>query len=68
MKKADSHLPQGSRKKVEIIQSLTSKYQIRVKMHENRDHPTKKLLEEKKDWMMIEFLSRSGMTHANPSL
>ena len=65
MKKAADHLPQSPRKKVEIIQSLASKYQIRIKMHENRGRPRKELSEEKKDWM-IEFLSRSDMTYTNP--
>ena len=51
MKKAADHLPQSPRKKVEIIQSLASKYQIRIKMHENRGRPRKELSEEKKDWM-----------------
>ena len=66
MKKAVSYLPQGPRKEVEIIQSLASKYQIRVKIHENRGHPRKELSEGKKDWVMIESLSRNGITHANP--
>ena len=65
LKKAADHLPQSPRKKVEIIQSLASKYQIRIKMHENRGRPRKELSEEKKDWM-IEFLSRSDMTYTNP--
>ena len=52
MKKAADHLPQSPRKKVEIIQSLASKYQIRIKMHENRGRPRKELSEEKKDWMI----------------
>ena len=65
MKKAADHLPQSPRKKVEIIQSLASKYQIRIKMHENRGRPRKELSEEKKDWM-IEFLGRSDMTYTNP--
>ena len=52
MKKAADHLPQSPRKKVEIIQSLASKYQIRIKMHENRGCPRKELSEEKKDWMI----------------
>ena len=65
MKKAADHLPQSPRKKVEIIQSLASKYQIPIKMHENRGHPRKEISEEKKDWM-IEFFSRSDMTCTNP--
>ena len=65
LKKAADHLPESPRKKVEIIQSLASKYQIRIKMHENRGRPRKELSEEKKDWM-IEFLSRSDMTYTNP--
>ena len=65
MKKTANHLPQSPRKKVEIIQSLASKYQIRIKMHENRGRPRKELSEEKKDWM-IEFLSQSDMTYTNP--
>ena len=65
MKKAADHLPQSPRKKVEIIQSLASKYQIRIKMHENRGRPRKELSEEKKDWM-IEFLSQSDMAYINP--
>ena len=32
LKKADDHLPQSPRKKVEIIQNLASKYQIRIKL------------------------------------
>ena len=52
-------------KKVEIIQSLASKYQIRIKMHENRGRPRKELSEEKKDWM-VEFLGQSDMTYINP--
>ena len=47
LKKAADHLPQSPRKKVEIIQSLASKYQIRIKMHENRGRPRKELSEEK---------------------
>ena len=65
MKKAADHLPQSPRKKVEIIQSLASKYQIRIKMQENCGHPRNELSEEKKDWM-IEFLSWSDMTCTNP--
>ena len=64
MKKAADHLLQSARKKVEIIQSLASKYQIRIKMHENRGHPRKGLSEEKKEWM-IQSLSRSDMTYMN---
>ena len=60
MKKAADHLPQSPRKKVEIIQSLACKYQIRIKMQENRGHPRKEISEENKDWM-IEFLRRSDM-------
>ena len=55
LKKAANHLPQSPRKKVEIIRSLASKHQIRIKMHENPSRPRKELSEEKKDWM-IEFL------------
>ena len=65
LKKAADHLPESPRKKVEIIQSLASKYQIRIKMHENRGHPRKEISEEKKDWM-IEFLRKSNMTYINP--
>ena len=65
MKKAADNLPQSPRKKAEIIQSLASKYQIRIKMHENRGRPRKELLEEKNDWV-IEFLSRSDMNYINP--
>ena len=65
LKKADDHLPQSPRKKVEIIQNLASKYQIPVKMHEDRGRPRKDFSKEKKDWM-IEFLSRSDMTYTNP--
>ena len=64
-KKAADHPLQSPRKNVEIIQSLASKYQIRIKMHENCGRPRKKLSEEKKDWM-IEFLSWSDMTYTNP--
>ena len=66
MKNAADHLSQISRKKVEIIQSLVSNYQIRIKMHENCGRQRKELPEEKKDWM-IKFLSRSDMTYTNPS-
>ena len=65
MKKVADRLPQSPRKKVEIIQSLASKYQIRIKSHENRGRLRKELSEEKKGWM-IEFLSRSDMTCINP--
>ena len=65
MKKAVDHLPRSLRKKVDIIQSLASKYQIRINMHENRGRPRKELSEEKNDWM-IELLSRSDMTYTNP--
>ena len=65
MKKATDHLSQSPRKKVEIIQILASKYQIRIKMHENRGRPRKELSEERKDWM-TEFLSRNDMTHTSP--
>ena len=65
LKKATDHLSQSPRKKVEIIQILASKYQIRIKMHENRGRPRKELSEERKDWM-IEFLSRNDMTHTSP--
>ena len=58
-------MPQSPRKKVEIIQSLASKYQIRKNMHKNCGHPRKELSEEKKEWI-IEFLSRSDMTYTNP--
>ena len=49
LKKAADHLPQSPRKKVEIIQSLASKHQIRIKMHQNRGCSRKELSEEKKD-------------------
>ena len=49
LKKAANHLPQSPRKKVEIIRSLASKHQIRIKMHENPSRPRKELSEEKKD-------------------
>ena len=65
MKKAADHLPQSLRKKVETIQSLASKCQVRIKMHKNRGHPRKELSEKKKDWM-IEFLNRSDMNYINP--
>ena len=65
MKKAADHLPRSLRKKVDITQSLASKYQIRINMHENRGRPRKELSEEKNDWM-IELLSRSDMTYTNP--
>ena len=65
LKKAADHLLQSPRKKVEIIQGLASKYQIRKKMQENRCRPRKELSEEKKDWM-IEFLSQSDMAYINP--
>ena len=48
LKKAADHLPQSPRKKVEIIQGLASKYQIRIKMHENRGRPRKELSEKKR--------------------
>ena len=64
LKKAADHLPQSPRKIVEIIQSLVSKYQIRIKTHENRGDPRKELSEKEKDWM-IEFLSRSDTTYIN---
>ena len=59
MKKAAGHLPQSPRKTEEIIQSLASKYQIRIKMHKNRGLPRKELSEKRKDW-------RSDMTYTNP--
>ena len=65
LKKADEHLPQSSRKKAEIIQNLASKYQIRVKLHENRGRKRKELSGEKKNWM-LDFLSRRNMTSTNP--
>ena len=65
LKKADDHLPQSPRKKVEIIQNLASKYQIRIKLHESRGRPRKELSEKKKEWM-FEFLGRSDITHTNP--
>ena len=65
LKKADEHLPQSPRKKVEIIQNLASKYQMRVKLYENRGRPRKDLCEKKKEWM-LEFLGRSDITYTNP--
>lgn len=65
MKKASDNLPQSPRKKLEILQNLASKYQIRVKLHEHRGRPRKLLTQEKKDWM-YDFLSRSDMTYTNP--
>ena len=65
LKKADDHLPQSPRKKAEIIQILASKYQIRIKLHENRGRPRKQLSQEKKDWL-INFLGRSDMKFTNP--
>ena len=58
-KKAADHPLQSPRKNVEIIQSLASKYQIRIKMHKNRGLPRKELSEKRKDW-------RSDMTYTNP--
>ena len=49
LKNAADHLSQIPRKKVEIIQSLVSNYQIRIKMHENCGRPRKKLSKERKD-------------------
>ena len=65
LKKADEHLPQSPRKKVEIIQNLASKYKMRIHPNEKRGRPRKELSDEKKEWM-IEFLGRSDMTYTNP--
>ena len=65
LKKADEHLPNSPRKKVEIIKNLASKYQIRIKMNEKRGRPRKELNDDKKAWL-IDFLGRNDITYTNP--
>ena len=66
LKKADEHLPQSPRKKVEIIQNLASKYKMRMHLNEKRGRPRKELSDEKRKEWMIEFLGRSDTTYTNP--
>ena len=48
LKEAAKYLQQSPRKKFDIIESLTCKYQITIKMYKNRGRPRNKLSEEKR--------------------
>ena len=63
--RANLHLPKSPSKNAEIIQRLTTKYKIRIKLKENRGRPRKELSEEESIWL-IEFLSRSDISYTNP--
>ena len=59
-------LPKSPHKKVEVIEKLAEKYQVKFQFKKGSSgRPRKDLNKEEKDWL-IEFLSRADLTYTNP--
>ena len=65
LSRANCHLPKSPHKKAEIIQTLATKYKLRINLQQNCGRPRKELNEEEKIWL-IEFLNRSDISCTNP--
>ena len=58
-------LPKSPHKKVEVIEKLAEKYQVKFQFKKGSSgRPRKDLNKEEKDWL-IEFLSRADLTYTN---
>ena len=58
-------LPKSPHKKVEVIEKLAEKYQVKFQFKKGSSgRPRKDLNKEGKDWL-IEFLSRADLTYTN---
>ena len=62
LSRADSHLPKSPHKKAEIIQSLATKYKLRINLKEKGGRPCKELTKREKTWL-VEFLDRSNISY-----
>lgn len=63
--RAEKYLPNSPRKKTEVLNNLSNKYCLRVKLHTKRGPRPKYLSKEQEEWLM-EILERPDMTYMNP--
>jgi len=65
VKRAENALPFSPTKKKEVINGLAKRYQLRIKLAENRGRKAYALNEEQLDWMK-ETLERPDLTYITP--
>ena len=66
LKKVVKVLPKSSKKRTEIVKSLASKFDLRIKLdHKKLGRPEDALSDEEETWLS-KFLDRPGITYTNP--
>lgn len=66
LSRVNNILPKSPHKKVEVIEKLAEKYQVKFAFKKAASgRPRKSLIDEEKEWL-IEFLARADMTYTNP--